>query len=354
MGDTYARLPSVEETLSHPAYPTTVWNLEPDRKGVASVAETRGGPFRVTWEIHGTGPSKILFVMGVGGTRRTWQQQTKHFGHDHGEEYSVLVLDNRGQGESDKPFGRYTTSELALDLIDVLDQVGWTDDRSVHLVGISLGGMIAQEIAHAAPHRLRSLSLICTTSAMQRSKSFMEELAQRSGVLFPKSEYRSAIDTARQIFNEEWLLAPDESLPPVLGTTPKCAPPRNGGTEYLRFDNNFQRFLAGELTKRRDPGFYSKMGIISQLMAAGGHYKSPEQLKAIADVVGRESIMVLHGTGDNMIGVENGKTIMKIMEPGTAMVVENMSHTPVLDRPHWFNNLLQEKLTKWDSLEGGK
>lgn len=293
----------------------------------------------------------LQFVMGVGGTRRTWQQQTKHFGHDNRDHYAVLVLDNRGQGESDKPLRRYSTSEMALDIIDVLDQVGWTSSRSIHLVGISLGGMIAQEVAHADPHRFRSLSLVCTTSAMQRAKSFHEELSQRSGVLFPKSEHRSTVDTALQIFNKEWLLAPDEASLPVLGTTPNCGPPRGRGTEYLCFDNNFQRFLAGELTKRRDPGFYSKMGIICQLIAAGWHYKSPEQLKSIADVIGRESIMVLHGTGDNMIGIENGKSLMRIMEPGTAMIVDGMSHTPVLDRPQWFNKLLEEKLQAWDELE---
>lgn len=287
--------------------------------------------------------------MGVGGTRRTWQQQTKYFGHDRREEYSVLVLDNRGQGESDKPFRRYSTSEMALDIIDVLDHVGWTAPHSVHLAGISLGGMIAQEIAHADAQRFRSLSLVCTTSAMQHTKSFQAEFSQRAGVLLPKSEHRSVVDTARQIFNEDWLLAPDESTPPVLGTTPKCGPPRGGGTEYLRFDNNFQRFLAGELTKRRDPGFYSKMGVICQLMAAGWHRKSPEQLRAIADVIGRQNIMVLHGTGDNMISVENGQTLMDIMQPGAAIIVEGMSHTPVLDRPHWFNELLEEKIKKWDA-----
>jgi glycylpeptide N-tetradecanoyltransferase len=56
----YARLPSVEDTLNHPAFPTTVWNLEPDQKGVAAVAQKRGGPYRITWEIHGVGPSKLL------------------------------------------------------------------------------------------------------------------------------------------------------------------------------------------------------------------------------------------------------------------------------------------------------
>lgn len=49
-------------------------------------------------------------------------------------------------GESDKPLLRYTTSEMAKDVIELLDHVQWQGTRSVHVVGISMGGMIAQEL----------------------------------------------------------------------------------------------------------------------------------------------------------------------------------------------------------------
>ena len=75
-----------------------------------------------------------------------WQRQTKHFGHEMGARYSCLIFDNRGMGESDKPLSRYSTSEMAKDAIEVLDQVGWTSNRELHVVGISMGGMIAQEV----------------------------------------------------------------------------------------------------------------------------------------------------------------------------------------------------------------
>jgi hypothetical protein len=52
--------PTVEETLNHPAYPSTVWDLQPDRKGKASVAKDRGGPVELAWELHGTGPIKMI------------------------------------------------------------------------------------------------------------------------------------------------------------------------------------------------------------------------------------------------------------------------------------------------------
>lgn len=49
-------------------------------------------------------------------------------------------------GDSDKPLLRYTTSEMAKDIVELLDHVGWKDKRSIHVVGISMGGMIAQEL----------------------------------------------------------------------------------------------------------------------------------------------------------------------------------------------------------------
>lgn len=84
--------------------------------------------------------------MGLGGFIYTWQRQTKDFGHDQADKYSCLVFDNRGMGRSDKPLMRYSTSEMAKDVIEVLDHIGWTSQRELHVVGVSMGGMIAQEL----------------------------------------------------------------------------------------------------------------------------------------------------------------------------------------------------------------
>jgi pimeloyl-ACP methyl ester carboxylesterase len=64
----------------------------------------------------------------------------------------VLVLDNRGVGESERPLRllsarhRYSTAAMARDVVEVLDHVGWRGERAVHVVGLSMGGMIAQEL----------------------------------------------------------------------------------------------------------------------------------------------------------------------------------------------------------------
>lgn len=84
--------------------------------------------------------------MGLGGFKTAWQRQTKDFAHTQGDKYTSLIFDNRGVCESDKPLMRYSTSEMALDVLDLLQHIGWTKQRDLHVIGISMGGMIAQEL----------------------------------------------------------------------------------------------------------------------------------------------------------------------------------------------------------------
>lgn len=87
--------------------------------------------------------------MGLAALKTYWQRQTRDLGHRQADRYASLIFDNRGIGESDKPFGRYSTSQMAQDLLEVLDHIGWTAERQLHVVGISMGGMIAQELVVA-------------------------------------------------------------------------------------------------------------------------------------------------------------------------------------------------------------
>jgi pimeloyl-ACP methyl ester carboxylesterase len=137
---------TIAEVTNHPEYPHIYWDLKPNDCGHVNVAAGRGGPFKLSYELHGHGPRKIIWIMGLGGIKQTWQRQTKDFGHTELDKYTCLVFDNRGMGESDKPILRYTTSEMARDVIELLDHVGWKEPRSIHVVGISMGGMISQEL----------------------------------------------------------------------------------------------------------------------------------------------------------------------------------------------------------------
>jgi pimeloyl-ACP methyl ester carboxylesterase len=62
-------------------------------------------------------------------------------------------------GKSDKPVMRYSTSEMAKDLLELLDHLGWTEERQLHITGVSMGGMIAQELVMSHFHTPTSMYL---------------------------------------------------------------------------------------------------------------------------------------------------------------------------------------------------
>ncbi|KAL2133810.1 hypothetical protein VTI74DRAFT_1616 [Chaetomium olivicolor] len=382
------RVPTVAETLKHPAFPTAIWNLEPDRKGLVPVAEGRGGPFNISWEIHGIGPIKLILIMGLGGLKSAWQRQTLHFGHERREQYSVLLIDNRGMGDSDKPLMRYSTSEMARDIAEVLahPSVGWLPSfplpnspspssspassststpsssssptpspehpsRTLHIVGISLGGMIAQELACLLPTSISSLSLVCTAAFIENTTTFAENMAQRASLLLPKTVDRSVGDAARQIFSHAWLDQPDDVHLPDPSTTHGVKPPAEGG-EYRKFESNAQRFVAQEMHKRLDRSRFGLKGFLLQLIAAGWHHKSREQLAEMAERVGRERILVMHGTEDGMISLPHGKKLIEFINPGRGMILEGMGHAPLVERWEWFNKVLEEQCATGEKLDG--
>jgi 3-oxoadipate enol-lactonase len=104
---------------------------------------------------HGAGAEPVLLLMGLGGDHLWWERQLPAFSARH----RTLLIDNRGVGASDKPAGKYTTAMMAEDARAVLDAAGV--DR-IHVVGLSMGGMIAQELALAHPGRVASLTLAAT------------------------------------------------------------------------------------------------------------------------------------------------------------------------------------------------
>jgi pimeloyl-ACP methyl ester carboxylesterase len=259
----------------------------------------------------------------------------------------VLILDNRGMGGSSKPLMRYSTSEMARDLLEVLDHVGWTAPRSVHVCGISMGGMIAQELACLAPERVASLGLICTAAFIENTTGFVENMVNRITMLLPKSLDRSVAYAADRIFAADWLDAPDDAELPDDRTPGVVLPP--GG--YGRFATNYERFAAQEVTKQRDVVGFTKAGFLMQLIAAGWHHKSPAQLAAMADALGRDRILVVHGTADNMISPPHGRKLIDYLQPGAGLMVDGMGHAPVMERTAWLHALLDERMAIAERLD---
>lgn len=97
----------------------------------------------------------VLLIMGFGGDHLAWAMQMADFA----ARYRVIAFDNRGVGQSDAPDAPYTTRMMADDALGLMDALGVD---SAHVLGVSMGGMIAQELVLARPDRVRSLHLACT------------------------------------------------------------------------------------------------------------------------------------------------------------------------------------------------
>lgn len=139
---------------------------------------------RIHYEVHGTG-EPVLLIMGLGSNAYGWARTLPWLA----ERYQAIAFDNRGVGRSDVPEGAYTIAQMAADAGAVLDACGHV---TAHVMGASLGGMIAQRFAVLYPDRLRSLILLCTTpggaSATRASDEVMQALV--AGGEDPATVYR--------------------------------------------------------------------------------------------------------------------------------------------------------------------
>src|SRR5215510_118655 len=109
------------------------------------------GSLDIFYEEHGGG-DPLLLIMGLAADSTAWMFQLPAFA----EHYRTIVFDNRGVGRSSKPAGPYTIHEMADDAAGLLDAL---HVARAHVVGVSMGGMIAQELALRHPARVRGLVL---------------------------------------------------------------------------------------------------------------------------------------------------------------------------------------------------
>ena len=159
---------------------------------------------RIYWDERSVG-EPVLLIMGLGyPSDMWWRTRPVLDGH-----YRTIVLDNRGSGRSDVPPGPYLIPQMAADAAAVLDAAGV---EGAHVFGISMGGMIAQELALEFPERVRSLVLGCTAAGGPtaiRAEPEVTELLMNRGAMTPEQSALAAIpyvydrDTARDRIEED-------------------------------------------------------------------------------------------------------------------------------------------------------
>jgi pimeloyl-ACP methyl ester carboxylesterase len=112
------------------------------------------------YEVTGQG-DPIVFIHGLGSSTRDWQSQVEFFSKTH----QVVTVDLRGHGQSSKPKDDYSVQQFANDVGQLLEE---TDHFPAHVVGLSLGGMVAFELAVSRPQLVRSLVVVNSGPEMPR------------------------------------------------------------------------------------------------------------------------------------------------------------------------------------------
>jgi 3-oxoadipate enol-lactonase len=109
---------------------------------------------RLYYEVHGEG-EPLLCVMGLSADTLAWTLQVPAWS----QRYRTIVFDNRDVGQSSEASGEYEIADMAADALALADAL---ELEEFHLLGVSMGGTISQELALVAPERVRTLSLVVT------------------------------------------------------------------------------------------------------------------------------------------------------------------------------------------------
>lgn len=237
------------------------------------------GGRRLFTQRSGSGSEPLLLIQGMSGTHLAWGEP---FLEGLAEDFDVVAYDHRGVGRSDPVSEPFTIQELAADAVGLLDALGW---ETAHVVGISMGGMVAQELALAHPERIRTLTLGCTYCGGEGSELAPPETLAKLAAGFQSGDREVAIRTGFEV-----------NVSPAFAARP-------GAYEAFRA---MAKALPAPLPV-----------IMLQMQAIGGHDTSA-RLPRLEGV----PTLVVHGDADRMLPVGNGRMIAGLI-PGSALVVRS-------------------------------
>jgi len=149
---------------------------------------------RIHYEVTGKpGATPVLMIQGLGASKNAWNLQRIAMA----TRFRIISFDNRGAGRSDKPIVPFTLEQMAEDAIAVLDAAGI---ETAHVVGASMGGVISQIVTVKHPHRVRSLTLVCTAC---RNHPWRQELLQSWA---KTAEEKGMIEVGKEA--AQWVMSP--------------------------------------------------------------------------------------------------------------------------------------------------
>jgi 3-oxoadipate enol-lactonase len=250
---------------------------------------------RLYWTEKGSGPP-VLLIMGLSFTHEMWHRTLPALAG-----YRAILFDNRGMGRSSVPHGPYSIRQMARDAHAVLSAAGVS---SAHIIGASMGGMIAQELALLHPQRVRSLLLACTSY---------------SGLFARWPDVRCG----------RWLVGSkatrEEQERSLANLLYAASTPMSRIHEDIRI---------------RCACTWSRKGFLNQFAGILLWNSYPRLPRIIVPT------MVIHGDQDHLIPLQNGKIVAKRIPGARFQLVRNAGHILMTDQPEFCGYALSEFLAE--------
>jgi 3-oxoadipate enol-lactonase len=240
----------------------------------------------------------LLLIQGMSATHLAWGQP---FLDALEGEFETIVFDNRGMGYSGRAEMPFTIADLAADTVGLLDAL---ELESVHVAGISMGGMIAQELALAHPGRIRTLTIGASYCGGPSGTLMSPEDLQMLGEAYVSGE-------RERVFRAMWEI--------------------NLSPDFRSDDSRFAAFAEmGSALPAPQP-------VVLQQMRACGAHDTHERLGRI-DL----PTLVIHGDTDRLLGYTNGQQIAAAIPGARLETLEGTGHMFWWEQPQRSAELIRE------------
>jgi pimeloyl-ACP methyl ester carboxylesterase len=238
----------------------------------------------------------LLLIQGMSGTHLSWGDPFA----DALEGFDVVSYDHRGIGRSARIDDPFSIADLAEDAAALLDALGW---QSAHVMGISMGGMVAQELALRHPERIRTLTLGCTYCGGPGSELAPQATIERLSAGMLSGDRELAIRTGFEV---------------------------NVSAAFAAQDGAYETFRA--MAK----ALPAPVPVIMLQMQAIAAHDTSARLPTLA-----RPTLVIHGDRDAMLPVANGRLIASLVPDARLEILEGVGHMFWWEQPQRSAELLR-------------
>lgn len=255
------------------------------------------GQHQIFHQRHGAG-EPLLLIQGMSGTHLSWGDP---FLAALGDDLDIVSYDHRGIGRSTPERDPFSIVDLAEDAAGVLDALGL---ESAHVLGISMGGMIAQELALRHPERVRTLALGCTYCGGPQARLAGPEVVQKLSAGMMSGDKELAIRSAYEV---------------------------NVSAGFAADPDNYAAFYAMATS------LPAPVPVIMLQMQAIAEHDTASRLPGL-DV----PTLVVHGDEDQMLPVENGRLIASLVPDAQLEILDGVGHMFWWEHPARSAQLVRE------------